>query len=48
MLCIKVNRKQVWGKHTATTKQDLIAKIMKFRKQWNKNHAHQSWTETGS
>ena len=46
MLCIKVNWKQVWGKHTATTKQDLIMKIMKFRKQWTKYHARQSWTRT--
>ena len=42
MLCIKVNRKQVWGKDTATAKQDLIGKIIKFKKQWSKNHARQS------
>ena len=47
MLCIKVNRKQVWGKHIATTKHNSIAKITKFRKQWTKNHVCQSWTETG-
>ena len=47
MLCIKANRKQVWGKHTAATKQDTITKIMKFRKQWTKNRALQSWTEMG-
>ena len=29
---IKINRKQVWGKHTVTTEQNSIAKIMKFRK----------------
>ena len=32
MLCIKVNMKLVWGKHTTTTKQNSLAKIMKFRK----------------
>ena len=45
-LCIKVNRKQVWGKDTVTTKQDPNAKIMNFRKQWNKDNVRQSWTET--
>ena len=32
MLCIKVNKKQVWGKHTMTIERISIAKIMKFRK----------------
>jgi hypothetical protein len=32
MLCIKVNRKLVWEKHTAITERNSIAKITKFRK----------------
>ena len=47
LLCIKVNRKQVWGKHTVTTKRVPTTKIMKLRKQWTKYHARQSWTKTG-
>ena len=47
MLCIKVNRKQVWGRHTTTAGRNSIMKITKFRKQWTKNHARQSWTQAG-
>ena len=47
MMCIKENRKQVWGKHTATMKQDPIVKIMKSKKQRNKNHACLSLTRMG-
>ena len=47
MLRIKVYRKKSVGKHTTTTEWNLIVKIMKFRKQWTKNHTHQSWTKTG-
>jgi hypothetical protein len=32
MLCIKVHRKTSVGEHTATTRQNLITKIMKFGK----------------
>ena len=28
-------------------RRDPIVKITKLRKQWTKNHAHQSWTEIG-
>ena len=39
--------KQVWGRHTATTRWNSITKIKKFGKQWTKNHAWQSWTQAG-